>query len=232
MAIPQVIQQCDGWHPKYSNNKSHPLIDMLVWGKKQPKGWARWHDDRVSGNNSIKHDTSKHLTSSLNVLLVDMKRETDRYSELVELAATRGVRGQGPTAMLQHAFDVGKTKVRDCNKIYNEKRGTMERKKRSDAGKTLANSERKREQQCTPLNYFEKLKRQQYPGEVLKDDELRESYTNLSEEDRLRCVHGAEGLKTMLKNLEAEVQRVMQHTNGCISWRRLAEQIAGGEKNV
>ena len=24
----------------------------------------------------------------------------------------------------------------------------------------------------------------------------------------------------------------MQHTNGCISWRRLAEQIAGGEKNV
>jgi len=36
----------------------------------------------------------------------------------------------------------------------------------------------------------------------------------------------------MLKNLEAEVQRVMQHTNGCISWRRLAEQIAGGEKNV
>jgi len=93
----------------------------LVWGKKQPKGWARWHDDRVSGNNSIKHDTSKHLTSSLNVLLVDMKRETDRYSELAELAATRGVRGQGPTAMLQHAFDVGKAKERDCNKIYNEK---------------------------------------------------------------------------------------------------------------
>ncbi len=176
MAIHQVIQQCDGRHPKYSNNKSHPLIEMLVWGKKQPKGWARWHDDCVSGNNSIKHDTSKHLTSSLNVLLVDMKRETDRYSELVELAATRGVRGQGPTAMLQHAFDVGKRKVRDCNKIYNEKRDTMERKKRSDAGKTLANSERKREQQCTPLNYFKKLKRQQYPGEVLKDDELRESY--------------------------------------------------------
>ncbi len=143
MAIHQVIQQCDGRHPKYSNNKSHPLIEMLVWGKKQPKGWARWHDDRVSGNNSIKHDTSKHLTSSLNVLLVDMKRETDRYSELVELAATRGVRGQGPTAMLQHTFDVGKTKVRDCNKIYNKKRGTMERKKRSDAGITLANSERK-----------------------------------------------------------------------------------------
>ena len=119
----------------------------------QPEGWARWHDDRVSGNNSIKHDTSKHLTSSLNALLVDMKRETDRYSELVELAATRGG-GQGPITMLQHAFDSGKTKVRECNTRYNERSGTMERKKRSDAGKTLANSERKRVQQHS---YFKML---------------------------------------------------------------------------
>lgn len=37
VAIHQVIQQCDGWHPKYSNNKSHPLIDMLEWGKSNPK---------------------------------------------------------------------------------------------------------------------------------------------------------------------------------------------------
>jgi len=58
---------------------------------------------------------------------VDMKRETVRYSELVQ--------GQGPIPMLQHAFNVGKTKVRECNKRYNEWSGKMERKKCGDAGK-------------------------------------------------------------------------------------------------
>ena len=37
-------------------------------------------------------------------------------------------------------------------------------------------------------------------------------------------------MKTMLANLEPEVKRVMKHTNGCISWEALAQQIAGGEK--
>ena len=83
-----------------------------------------------------------------------MKRETDRYSELVELAATRGVRGQGPITMLQHAFDSGKTNVRECNKRYKERSDTMERKKCSEAGKTLANSERKRVHQHS---YFKML---------------------------------------------------------------------------
>jgi len=67
---------------------------------------------------------------------------------------------------------------------------------------------------------------------VLKDAELKESYANMSEADKLKCVLGAAELKTLLENLEAEVKRVMQHTNGSISWRRLAEQIAGGERNA
>ncbi len=69
---------------------------------------------------------------------------------------------------------------------------------------------------------------------MLTDGELNEAYTSLSEAHRLTltCAQGAAGLKVQLENIEAEVQRVMQHTNGCINWRRLAEQIAGGAKNV
>ncbi|KAL7498080.1 hypothetical protein ACHAWT_009842 [Skeletonema menzelii] len=194
---------------------------MLEWGKKkQTPGWARWHDAHVS-DNSVKRDTSGQLTAPQNALLVEMKRATNRYAELKELAKTRGVKGQGPNVILQHAFGVGKTK-----------NGTTERKKRSDVGKTMANSDRKRKQACTPLNYFKKLKRKQHSGEVMKDAELKESYANMSEADKLKCVLGAAELKTLLENLEAEVKRVMQHTNGSISWRRLAEQIAGGERNA
>ena len=128
---------------------------------------------------------------------------------------------------MQHAFDVGKTKVKDCIKEYNRRGGTLERKKRSDAGKTLVNSNRKRDQMCSPFNWFAKQKRRQHQGEALESAELKEAYANLSEEDRLKC---AQGMKTMLANMESEVKRVLKHTNGCISWEALAQQIAGGEK--
>lgn len=165
---------------------------MLEWGKKkQTPGWARWHDAHVS-DNSVKRDTSGQLTAPQNALLVEMKRATNRYAELKELAKTRGVKGQGPNVILQHAFGVGKTKVKECIQKYHAQNGTTERKKRSDAGKTMANSERKRNQACTPLNDFKKLKRKQHSGEVLKDAELKESYANLSEAAILQCNGGDE----------------------------------------
>ena len=50
--IHHVIQQCNGWNPKYSN-KPHPIMEMLEWGKRKDKGWARYHDERVNGGNNI-----------------------------------------------------------------------------------------------------------------------------------------------------------------------------------
>ena len=62
MKIHNVILQCSSWHPKYSNT-THPMMDMLKWGMKQPLGWARVHDARVSGSNNKKVNASKHLTT-------------------------------------------------------------------------------------------------------------------------------------------------------------------------
>ena len=54
-SVYQVFQQCSGWHPKYSN-KPHPLISMLGWGKKkQPRGWARWHDAHLRDNGTKRY---------------------------------------------------------------------------------------------------------------------------------------------------------------------------------
>ena len=232
LTIHQVLQQCTDWDPKYSLNKKHPIIDMLEWGKKrQPPGWARCHDAKVGGDNSVKSD-KKQLTEEQNRLLVEVKKATDTYARSLDLAATNGVKGQGPIPLLQHAFGVGKTKVKDCVKLYHQKNGDTKRKKRSDTGRTLVNSDKKRKQECTALNYFMKLKRKQHSGEVFSNGELKLSYENLSEADRLRCVQGAAQMKTMLENIEGEVKRVLRHTNGSISWERLAVQIAGGEKNV
>ena len=104
------------WHPKYSN-KPHPLISILEWGKKkQPHGWARWHDAHARENGTIRDvDVSGQLTAQQNVLLVEMKRETNRYGELTELAKSSGAKKCfGLNAMLQHAFNVGKSKVKEC----------------------------------------------------------------------------------------------------------------------
>ncbi len=54
---------------------------------------------------------------------------------------------------MQHAFGVGKSKVKECISKYNERNGTVERKKRSDAG-----SKKKRDQVVTPHNDVKKLK--------------------------------------------------------------------------
>ena len=227
----QVFQQCSSWHPKYTD-KPHPLISMLEWGKKkQPRGWARWHDAHLRDNRT-KRDVKGQLTAEQNALLINMKKETDNYGNLTERAKNGAKKNTGINAMLQHAFAVGKSKVEKCISKFNERDGKVERKKRSDAGKTLTNSKKKRDQVVTPNNYFKKLKRKHHPGEVFTDAELNAAYANLSEADRLICAQGADGLKDQLNCIEGEVQRVMQHTNGCISWRRLAEQIAGGAKNV
>ncbi len=153
LTIYQVLQKCIGWHPKYSN-KPHPLIAMLEWGKKkQPRGWARWHDAHVS-DNSTNRDVSGQLTPQQNVLLVEMKRETNRYGELTDRATSGGKSGTGLNAMLQYAFNIGKSKVKECISKYNERNGTVERKKRSDAG-----LKKKRDQVVTPHNDVKKLKR-------------------------------------------------------------------------
>ena len=128
MKIHNVILQCSGWHPKYSNT-THPMMDMLKWGMKQHRGWARKHDARVGGSNDEQINTSKQLTPEQKTLLVNMKKETDKYAILTQLATMRGNKGQGPIPMLQHAFAVGKTTVRDCVKKYNERGGETKRRK-------------------------------------------------------------------------------------------------------
>jgi hypothetical protein len=64
--------------------------------------------------------------------------ETDRLLRTSSATCkTRGgsERRAGTDSHAATAFDVGKTKVRECNKRYNERSGTMERKKCGDAGK-------------------------------------------------------------------------------------------------
>ena len=75
MKIHTVILQCLGWNPRYSNT-SHPMMDMLKWGMKQPLGWAREHDARVSGSNNEQLNTSKQLTPEQKMVLVNVKRDT------------------------------------------------------------------------------------------------------------------------------------------------------------
>mmetsp|Transcript_24192 Transcript_24192/g.39404 ORF Transcript_24192/g.39404 Transcript_24192/m.39404 type:complete len:170 (+) Transcript_24192:197-706(+) len=105
-----------------------------------------------------------------------MKRATDYYGTLTERAKSRGSKGTGHNAMLQHAFSVGKSKVNECVSKYHKNHGTTKRKQRSDAGKTLTNSTKKRDQTVTPLSYFKKFKRKHHPGEVFSHAELNAAY--------------------------------------------------------
>ena len=98
-------------------------------------------------------------------------------------------------------------------------------------GKTIFNSERKRNEVFTPLNYFTKQRRLLQEG-PLSRAEIRRGHSEMDDETMAECKLRAQTMRTMALNLVSEVQSVLQRTNGVISWQRLAQYVAGGEGKV
>jgi len=71
-------------------------MDMLEWGERKDKGWARYHDERVSGGNNIPAKPPKQLTpeqKSLSEIRGTMQHHTRRKD--YGLQSRRGMTRQG-----------------------------------------------------------------------------------------------------------------------------------------
>ena len=95
-------------------------------------------------------------------------------------------KGYTPRDDLSHAYNVGKSKLRYCVKIYHSNNFSTQRKKRSDAGLTIFNSEKKHELVFTPLSYWKKAQRKRH-RETISDSTLKKAFDELSPEKKHEC---------------------------------------------
>ena len=222
-----------------SHGSVNHLLDFLAKGNKivrpgcccKPKGWFRRdeaHQQGIEWNNDEGGKTP-HLTADKNKMLYKIKQEMDVV--MLKYGSSR------PNTLtlhadLMHAFGVSKFKVQTTVNQYIQASFSGERKKRSDTGQTVFNSQQKRDSEITPYFYYKKLQRMRHKNMVLSEDQIAAGFKTLSASVLRECENGAKSLKGIMTDIHGEIKRVMQQSNGNVSWKRLAILIAGGEDQV
>ena len=232
-----LIRSSQSWDP--SSGSSNPLVDFLSRGNKigrpsdrrKLKGWLRREEARRQGIkwNDDEGGKTPHLTADENKMLYEIKREIDII--ILKYGRSRP-QNLTPIADLRHAYGVCNSKVQRIVKQYLEAGFSSERKKRSDTGLTIFNSQKKRDSEINPYFYYKKLQRTRHQNMGLSDAQIATGFKTISASVLQECEEGAKRLKGILTNIHGEIKRVMERSNGNVSWSKLAILIAGGKDQV
>ncbi len=104
----------------------------------------------------------------------------------------------------------------------------MERKQRSDAGTSIiGESGKKRRKQWTARFAFEKLLRNKNPDTRFTSAQIDEQWEKASSERRNECQNIVKVWKEQGPFLLKEIQNALQNSGGSLSWRNLANVVAG-----
>ena len=125
----------------------------------------------------------------------------------------------------------GKTKVTQCVSQYYKNNASSARKPQYGSGLTVFNSDKKRKEVFTPLEYFKRRQRKRH-NEPVSEKQLVTAFHQLDDDMRRQCVHGAESLRLACSGIHHEIEAVLKQTNGIVGWREMAEYIAGGPRQV
>ena len=136
--VSAVLLESYGWHEYEA--KPNPLLKYLHDGRKKVPGWLRVIENEFRKDR--KGNRMKQLTPAENNKLVQIKLALERIRPPGSPKQWPG--GYTPIADLCHAYEVKQTKVRGCVKEHMRNNCSTTRKKRSDAGLTIFNSQKKR----------------------------------------------------------------------------------------
>ena len=131
-------------------------------------------------------------------------------------------------ALIGHAWGVTRQSVNNWEKKGKQNNMDYNRKQRSDKGLTVFNSDKKREAVFTPQHSFNKQLRQQNRGEPLSKQDLAAAWKDATPEAIAAAKQQATTFQQQAPYILSEVQRILQLTNGSITWERLASQLSGG----
>lgn len=182
------------------------LDAMKRLNKSKDKGWLRQLHDLSNTKQPTKEE--KALAMSL-------------FFALRTIEDTAG-------ALVGHAWGVTRQSIHNWEKKGNKSNMDYTRKSRSDKGSTVFNSEKKRKAVFTPLHSFSKQLRKSNRGEPLSKQDISTAWKNATPEDVAAATQQSTTFQQQAPFLLSEIQRILQLTNGSITWERLASQLSGG----
>ena len=138
-----------------------------------------------------------------------------------------------PITDLAHAWGIGRTTVKDIFKTVLDRNNDPKRKRRSDAGLTVFNSDKRRRSLYNGFDYFKRHERARRPGEIITNQELKEEWQGLDDNQQKIFENAAEDFQlTRAVFLPDEVGRLLRKAKGHVAWRTLATKLAGTNDNV
>jgi hypothetical protein len=186
------------------------LIALTKRNKKKGKGWLRQLHNLHNGKKQLTVEEWR-LVLGLHLAL-----SSAADTRTTQLALAWGITRNTLNTKVKKAIDTGSLDVA--------------RKTRSDKGQTVFNSDEKRGSVYTERHCFSKIFRAKHKGETFDESEITIQYNRLSEDHPLE--EGSKAASTIINckqsaYLEAEAGHWLRHTNGSITWERLAQQMSG-----
>ena len=207
-----AMKACYKWSNYTSDN---PLYQLLKSGSSRQKGWLR---TVITG--SIPTPKS-HLSQQENLVLTTIS------------CLFSGYRNKGNTVVpkhspfTQHAFGISKNTHQNIMIKFTSTEGTLKRKTRSDQGKTIFNSDKKRKAAFTPFNVFRKRRNRMFrettarlPTSMLKTE--FESLPN-SEKEAFAIIAQRDFQRSRF--LWTELKELLLKCKGKISYATMANQL-------
>ncbi len=156
------------------------IVTLRLKKTKDVKGWLRNIEHEINPQSTPPNFISTQATPRLH--LSDQEREKAYKLLLLVKPHFEAIK------LVAHAWGVGRKAVERWEKrAFATQDMTMQRKKRSDAGKTLLNSEEKRRSVYTPKFIFAKLLRERNPGKQFRQEDIDKAWDVADEATRKEC---------------------------------------------
>ena len=225
--VAKIIRESCAWSTY--DEDGNPLLKYLRDGRKNRVGWMRISEATLRGIELVdgKGKHRKQLLEEENLVVVEVVREIKR----LQLMMIEWPKKCNPKADLAHGYGISMSKVKRSVLSFYNNNFSVQRQKRRDAGHTIFNSDAKRQQIFTGYYWYKKAQRKRH-REAICEGDLKVGFAQLTPNQLHQCELGASTLHNIVVGIKGEIERVMQHTNGVISWERLAQFIAGGEDKV
>ena len=178
------------------------LEELKRKNKNETNGWLRRMETGNSG----------HLSTD------EKRRMFDLYLPIKS--------AEGSSEAVRHAWGVSRSSFHELYKSF-IKNGNTRRKRRSDAGVTLINSDQKRASVYTPSFIFAKLLRHKNDGAAFTKAQLEEEWKKADASTVTKCNQIAKEWLNQGPFLISEITKALGKTKGSVSWTTLATLIAG-----
>ena len=187
----------------------HLIFEM---NKKQTKGWLR--------NNEIKQQTNNQPLVRTAQLTCEEKEKIVNLTVALRLVCNCAI------SRMAYAWGITRmTLTRLMSKKLKE--GNLKRKVRFDAGLTLFNNEKKREQYINAKSVFKKAKTIENSNQRLDPDHLYSSWMSLSDLNKQRFEELAEEQKKRCETMLEDVGIFLIRTKGRLTWQQLTSSLCG-----